>query len=494
MTDEQRPNNGDDDLENGKRPDFPGLGVWTAEGAGAQLVIAYSRGGFSQRTFADALGFSAKQLSRWVDADPAPGPERRARILEVLGGPTAPLWRDPPFRALADALGVPRRPWWRHPALLAATAALVVAGGGLGLWAWRTRQAPDPVVAVEPSTQGPWVFRYASGRTLAVPMQARNGCFAWPTPPAPVTHVGTLDRRGRLAAVVVSIDTDRPDSRTGQVRADFFDRRGHVVRTAWLDEHPVYADTLANNVWSLAHVQFLDWDGDARTIETLLVATHTLFPSVLTIISAEGMRGPTYAHAGHIRDVVAVPADFGAPAEVTQASVVGPRPARGVALVLSVEYNDAPRSAGLVVLPAAFPSGACPTTSPPFRHAVWPALAQARYVRTLPSLCAQRCPAAHNWPEHVHYDADTRTVQLTTLEEPGNRVNPADGIIRYIDGALRQKQVIPTDRFRHEYPTLQALYGLPPLDSEPFAASIEARAEWTGGTWQALRDSGAWHP
>jgi len=466
---------------------------------GSQLERLVGERGFSVAAFAAAVQVSERTYLKWRRADAEPDPENRAQILRVLGGVADPLWDDPRYRELAVAVGARRPddarhppapppvpvPWWAKSRIraLAAVSILVC----VLVW-WHARRT-DPLLRLTAEPNGQAVLHFASGATKTCVLPIRNGILSWNTGDRPVTTsaIGTFEQRDEHVAILISLDTTTPNAPTGQLRADCIDRRARHRWTAWLDDAPRYGgDTLSASDWTLEATLFLDWDANG-TQDLVLVATHTWFPSVLTLISAQSERLRTYVHAGHIKHVTTMPTRA-----ATRVTAGLPSTARteGETLALSVEWNEMPRSAGLVVLHSNFASGASPATTPHYRHATLPVCADATYIRFLPSLVAQRCAAEHNWPGPISADATTQTLHITTIEEP-----EGDGVIRTLaHDTLRQVRIVPTDRFRHKYAALQARYALPPFDSDVLAASFETRAYWTNNEWITVRDVGAWQP
>jgi DNA-binding XRE family transcriptional regulator len=510
------------------QPEPNGTRPWDAV-CGGQLAQLLGLRRLRQKALAERLGVDPRTVFNWKKGEDAPNAINKAELIHVLGGRADPVWDAPEFRELALALGA-RRPelpavgvvngvhaatadppdpppapapasdqgaipppppsggprWrWLLPGLAGLVVLLVL--GGLRLWP--LVHPADELVDVIPSATGPWRLVYASGRVTAVPMTARNGAFSWNCGDrdVPTRHL-FRDLDGHTAALVVSLDAASPQSPTGQLRVDRFTRDASHPAPGWLDDAPQYGGTsYSSTVWSLQAVLFLDWDGDGRQ-DVVVVGTHTFFPSVLAVFDATPRRLRTYAHAGQIRRVIPVPPDL-VPVQPRVEGVTRTTRTRGVALALSVEYNDAPRCAGLVLLPTDFANGANPVSDTAHRHDTLPVLETARDVRFLPSLAAQRCPAGHNWPEQIHYDPATQQFQLGTLEEP-----EGEGVIRYLDESLRQVAVVPTDRFRHKYPQLQAQYHLPPFTSAAMTTSFETLDYWQDGIWHSVRVEGAWKP
>ena len=440
------------------------------------------------------------------DAD-APAPEGTPPAARA----TAPARDDAPVPArsrrrarifTASALGV---------VLLAAAVSVVVRGaghsdGGMGQQAGDQAGSNDPnptpvgppgaspasddeIERIIPADGSPWVLCFTSGRRLPIPMTPKHGHFSWNTGGRvpKYTRVGEFLPDEGPVAIVVSLDTEIPNHPTGEIRIDFFNATGHLQQV-FLTEEPTYGDQVfAANEWSLETLRFVDWNADRRD-DILVVATHTGFPSFLTAV-CDGERLATYFNAGHIKGLIALPDNVSAVlhSQARMASVASPvdwLAPRPPALALLVEFNDAPRCAGLVVLPPRFQSGAYPADDARYRHRDLRAMEDARYVRILPSLIAQRFKPKQNWPGNVEpWDDAGESFRLTTLETPDEH-----GVMRSFGPGLAMQQVAFTDAFRNDIdwePKTAA-------EREALAASLETVAVRRHGTWVKIRYDKAW--
>ena len=518
---------------------------WDEE-CGRQLELLVGRRGFSAGEFARRVGMTEKSYYKWRHAKSAPLPATKSRIIEVLGGREDPIWQDELFRELALCLGALRP---QPPATISANPGTTLPDGAANgppgipptekvgsdppiadasdplprnrlrrlalvgsLWAvsvliaailFRSSRddgaAPaiaacgttNPPVEVIANVQVPWRLVCASGAVVPLVATPRNGAFSFKFR-GDIAHARVIDPNGGSpVALVVSLDTTQPQNSTGHVRTDCFALTGELLWTHFVDDAPAFADTtLAANAWSLEDVQTLDWNADGRS-EILLLCTHTLFPSVLVVLDVEGRRLTEYWNAGHMRRMVPLTAGaYLSLADARPGPFAVPRPAgAGPAIALSVEFQEAPRGAGLVLLAPGFAAGAYPAATADYRHTTLPPARDAVFVRLLPSIVALKHPAGHNWPENIDFDPASRTIRITTIEEP-----EGDGVLRTLDLTLRQVAVMPTDRFRHKFPDMQRAIGLPEMTSDEMAASVETIAYRTDSAWEQVRYGGTWKP
>jgi hypothetical protein len=485
--------------------------------------------------FSKLVGVDPRTFYNWRKAKKKPTAAHKARIIEVLGpGREAPIWDDPAFQELAICLGV--RPARGPEASLPTPSRLDVADTPLapapsffarnrrGLFLLLLLLAvatfavcikllepgekaptqvahPEPVEAMVPETpvelhvsaDAPWRLVLASGESVLLEAQPRNGAFSFPLADSlQSSRLVDLDHDGSLEAVVISLDTSRPRQTFGQVRIACFSALGKPLWTHWIDEAPLFGDgagSFSAHAWSLEEVHWLDWKGDGRT-EILVLTTHTMYPSLLAVVDADGHRIAEYMHAGHMRCLEPLPNDFYAEIAAAAGRFRAPSPqGSGPALALSAEFQEAPREAGLIVLAPGFAPGAYPAATPRFRSARLPAMQDAIYVRTPASFVAQRHDAGQNWPGNVEYEARSRTLRLLTIEEPGG-----EGILRVFDSSLRPIQVFPTDRFKNRYVSLRRNLDLPDLGSVEMARSVEVTRMGNRGEWVEERTPEVWRP
>ena len=509
---------------------------WDEE-CGQQLERLVGLRGLSAGEFSRRVKMSEKAYYKWRHAESAPLPATKAKIVAVLGGDKDPIWDDERFRELAICLGTrrpaapreeesdppsgdppgfdpprndtldsglaaidpPTKQRLRRLALVSSlwAVSLLIAAflfrngredGRSALAACGSTNPPVEVVATE---NVPWRLVCASGTVVPLEARPRNGCFSFRFR-GDIAHAKVIDPNGgNPVALVVSLDTTQPQNSAGQVRADCFALTGEHLWTHFVDDAPAFADTtLTANSWSLEDVQTLDWNADGQS-EILLLCTHTRFPSVLVVLDVEGHRITEYWNAGHMRHMVALGADVYRTLVASQSGLFAvPTPTGdGPAIALSVEFHDPSRGAGMVLLAPGFRPGAYPAASAGYRHATLPPERDAVFVRFPPSIVALKHPAGHNWPENIDFDQASRTIRVTTLEEP-----EGDGVLRYLDLALRQVAVMPTDRFRHKFPDMQRAVGLPAMTSDEMAASVETLAYRTDSDWESVRFGGAWRP
>ena len=343
--------------------------------------------------------------------------------------------------------------------------------------------------SIIPVDGAPWVLVLTSGRKLSIPMTTHHGHFSWNTGKRvrEYTRIGKYLSGEDQLAVVVSLDTEIPNHPSGEIRIDYFNAAGYL-RTMFLTEAPTYGDQVfAPTEWSLETLRFMDWNAD-RIEDILVVATHTGFPSFLTAV-CDGKRQATYFNAGHIKGLIALPGTVYAgphpqPRTASVVSPVGSPTPRPPALALCVEFNDAPRCAGLVVLPPLFESGAYPADDPQYRYKGLKALGDAYYMRILPSLIAQRFKAKQNWPGNIEpWDAAGESFRMTTLETPDER-----GVMRRFGAGIAMNQVAFTDAFRNDVDWEPKT----PAARQALAASLETVAVRRNGKWVKVRYDKSW--
>jgi len=496
--------------------------IWSwNEKCGKQLELLIGRRGYTYQGFAQEMRVSEKALYKWRKAESEPTASHKAEILVHLDpGGEGSIWDDPAFRELGICLGArpappsedvvvhpipPKGTGWSHLTWMALSlvivALTVIAPCDPVSPPTQEEDHPSPAGRLTPETPvrlfvsagAPWLLELASGQFLPLEATPRNGGFGFDFADSlRATRLIDLDADGSLEAVVVCLDTSRPEHRSGQVRIACYSAAGTLRWTHWIDDAPEFGAASSPHSahgWTLEDLRWLDWNGDGKT-EILLLTTHTMYPSLLVVLDAEGKRLAEYMHAGHLRGLALLPNRFYEAIRAASGPFQAPTSnGPGPALALSAEFQEAPRTAGLVILAPGFRSGAYPAQEARFRHARMRPMEDAIYVRTPPSLVAQRCDARQNWPGEVLYDETSRSLQLLTIEEPGG-----EGILRMFDSALRQTRIIPTDRFKNRYVSLKSELDLPAIDSAAMSHSVEISRFWFKGEWVDQKTPGVWSP
>jgi DNA-directed RNA polymerase specialized sigma24 family protein len=292
-----------------------------------------------------------------------------------------------------------------------------------------------------------------------------------------------FDGDGEKEWIIVSLDAERPDDTLGAIRIDCMSPKGE---TKWslTDDAPVsYANgerVYSGHEFALEHLEFRDANGDGLT-DVLFVSTHLYFPSRFVILDGSGQKIVDYTNPGHIKSIVALPADFLALGEQRRES--------GEAYALSV-YLQESASCGLVYLPPRAGSGALPAETIRYRNDAHDGLDGLVAVKLPPSTVAQYLPAGHNWPANIDFERSSGRIRIATIEIPNDFV-----LIHYLDDQLRKTQVTPSDRFLIEHHRLSKEDPeLPALDSDAFATSVETIERWQNGAWKPYRSHGLWSP
>ncbi|MBK9517967.1 MAG: efflux RND transporter periplasmic adaptor subunit [Anaeromyxobacter sp.] len=140
--------------------------------------------------------------------------------------PAAPPAPPGDLAALLDEPAA--RAWWRRPTTWMATAALLLAAGGVGLWRWRSAASAAPSYTTQPAARGPLTLTVTANGTLQPTRSISIGSELSGTVLKVNVDVNDRITKGQ---VLVELDTSRLGDQVLRSRASLAAARGKVAQT-----------------------------------------------------------------------------------------------------------------------------------------------------------------------------------------------------------------------------------------------------------------------
>ncbi|RJR29144.1 MAG: VCBS repeat-containing protein [Candidatus Latescibacterota bacterium] len=271
-------------------------------------------------------------------------------------------------------------------------------------------------------------------------------------------HIADVDGDGRREYVFVGIDsrtTRNPFA--GRINIHLFSQSGDSLAHISLwnaltlpdkDGDQVYAD------YMLYHSRLDDFDGDGRKELTLLLRNAGFFPCAIVVLSFKDMRFQTYAHLGHLNNILVD--DFDGDGRLD---------------ILAAGTNNAYGGSVMAMLDPTDLEGSSPKL--PFKDHERDI--SKMYILIPKSVLVALPEADVTRPEASIDVYGNGTIRISSIE--GNR-----SIFFHFDSAMTCIGVFPTDYWKLLHDQLAPKYGLLPIDRHMQELRDKVRY-WDGENW-----------